>query len=176
VLSSSQRAVDRRCQQKGIQFTWGMLTSEREMAEETASLNSRVSGLAVSGVKHDLSRKLWTVRPPERTKMPSSLYGKYGMASVNARGISYVLLVTIQYHAETHRSFLMALPSDQLRSGLNDPSIDACTMGTLRKSSPNIRRKGMKTPWSRPGPWKPRPSLPRDSSFDVKRARIPAYR
>jgi hypothetical protein len=28
-----------------------LLTSEREMAEETASLNSRTSGLAVSGVK-----------------------------------------------------------------------------------------------------------------------------
>ena len=37
----------------GDQFTWGMLTSEREMAEETASLNSRVSGSAVSGVKDD---------------------------------------------------------------------------------------------------------------------------
>jgi hypothetical protein len=51
----------------------GMLTSESEMAEETASLNSRVSGLAVSGLKHDRSCKLWTARPPESTKMPSSL-------------------------------------------------------------------------------------------------------
>ena len=50
-----------------------MLTSEIEMAEETASLNSRVCGLAVSGMKLDRSCKLWTVRPPERTKMPSSL-------------------------------------------------------------------------------------------------------
>jgi hypothetical protein len=63
-----------------------------------------------------------------------------------------------------------------LRSGLNDPSIDASTMGTLRKSSPNMRRNGTKTPWSKPGPWKPRPSLPRASSFDVRRARISAYR
>lgn len=58
---------------KEDQFTWGMLTSEREMAEETASLNCRVSGSAVSGVKDDRSCKLWTVKPPARTKMPSSL-------------------------------------------------------------------------------------------------------
>jgi hypothetical protein len=122
-----------------LQFTWGwgMLTSETEMAEETASLNSRVSGLAVSGMKHDRSCRLWMVRPPESTKMPSSL--QYGISEVLSR-------LRYRYHAETHRSLVIALPSDQLRSGLNDPSIDACTMGTLRKSSPNIRRKGMKTP------------------------------
>ncbi len=41
-----------------LQFTWGMLTSEMEMAEETASLNSRAGGLAVSGMKLDGSCKL----------------------------------------------------------------------------------------------------------------------
>jgi hypothetical protein len=69
----------------------------------------------------------------------------------------------------------MAFPRAQLPSGLNDPSIEACTMGTLRKSSPNMRLNGTKTPWSKPGPSKPRPSRPRVSSFAVKRARIPAY-
>jgi hypothetical protein len=141
VLSSSLRAIEWRCRQKGTQFTWGMLTSEREMAEETASLNSRVSGLAVSGVRDDRSCKLWMVNPPERTKMPSSL--QYGISESSYN----------ESNAEKrNRSLVTALPRDQLRSGLNDPSIDACTMGTLRKSSPNIRRKGTKTPWSRPGP------------------------
>jgi len=76
----------------------------------------------------------------------------------------------------THRSLAIALPRFQLLSGLNDPSIDACTIGTLRNSSPNMRRKGTKTPWSIPGPAKPRPSAPRTSSRVVKRARIPACR
>jgi hypothetical protein len=31
----------------------------------------------------------------------------------------------------THRRLVIALPSVQLASGLNDPSIEACTMGTL---------------------------------------------
>ena len=101
---------------------------------------------------------------------------KYQNTFISTCGISEVPRVQYDITAETHRSFVIALPSDQLRSGLNDPSIDACTMGTLRKSSPNIRRKGMKTPWSKPGPSKPRPSLPRASSFDVRRARISAYR
>jgi hypothetical protein len=79
-------------------------------------------------------------------------------------------------HIYTHRSLAIALPRFQLLSGLNDPSIDACTIGTLRTSSPNMRRKGTKTPWSKPGPAKPRPSAPRTSSRVVKRARIPAYR
>lgn len=76
----------------------------------------------------------------------------------------------------THRSLAIALPRFQLLSGLNDPSIDACTIGTLRNPSPNMRRKGTKTPWSMPGPAKPRPSAPRTSSRVVKRARIPACR
>jgi hypothetical protein len=33
------------------------------MAKETASLNSRVSGSAISGMKDDQSCKLWTVKP-----------------------------------------------------------------------------------------------------------------
>ena len=63
VLSSSQRAIEWRCQHNGIQFTWGMLTSKREMGKETASLNSRTSRLAVLGVKDDRSCKLWRKGP-----------------------------------------------------------------------------------------------------------------
>jgi hypothetical protein len=45
---------------------------------------------------HDRSCKLWMVRPPERTKMPSCL--QYGISEV--LGIT----VTVLHHAETHRS------------------------------------------------------------------------
>ena len=48
-------------------------------------------------------------------------------------------------------------------------------MGISVNSSLNIMRKGMKTPWSSPGPKNPRPSSPRVSRTDVTLAACPAF-
>ena len=53
--------------------------------------------------------------------------------------------------------------------------METCTIGISVNSSPNIIRKGMKTPWSSPGPENPRPSSPRGSWIDVTLAACPAF-
>ena len=74
-----------------------------------------------------------------------------------------------------HLSWLTALPIAQFFSGSRLESMETCTMGISVNSSPNIIRKGMKTPWSNPGPEKPRPSSPRGSWTDVNLASCPAF-
>lgn len=50
-------------------------TSETGIAEVIASLNDFGAGPAVVGEKDANSRVLWTVNPPDRTKVHSSLHG-----------------------------------------------------------------------------------------------------
>lgn len=68
----------------------------------------------------------------------------------------------------------IAFPIAQFFSGSRLESIETSTIG-ISVSKPNISRNGIKTPWSSPGPWNPRPSEPRGSNLVVSLALYPAY-
>jgi hypothetical protein len=142
----------------------GVHTSATAAADKTALSNFLYISLALTSAMEDRSRKLCMVSPPERTRIPS-FYSSISVSTGEKKRAATT---------RTDLNSVTAFPIAQFFSGLKLASMDACTMGTLRNSSPNIRRKGTKTPWSRPGPENPRPSLPRDSDLGVVRAGIPA--
>lgn len=137
-------------------------TSSTVTAARIAWSNCLTRLLACASENCDMSRRLWTNKPPESTRMPSRLHRRISAKKHHSGSLS------------SHLRGSTTSPSAQFFSGSKLESMDTSTIGISVNSSPNISLNGTKTPWSRPGPLKPRPSCPRISSFGVVRARYPA--